>query len=65
MDLFQNLEIINSKVERVKDNATTCKKVKLELDTLLIIFIFLPFSSLSLSNYFNFLYPYTLKRYIV
>lgn len=37
MDLFQNLEIINSKVERVKDNATTCKKVKLELDTLLII----------------------------
>ena len=57
MDLFQNLEIINSKVERVKDNATTCKKVKLELDTLLIIFIFLPFSSLSLSNYFNFLYP--------
>lgn len=53
MDLFQNLEIINSKVERVKDNAATCKKVKLELDTLLIIFIFLPFSSLS--NYFNFL----------
>lgn len=63
MDLFQNLEIINSKVERVKDNATTRKKVKLERDTLLIIFIFLPFSSLS--NYFNFLYPYTLKRYIV
>lgn len=53
MDLFQNLEIINSKVERVKDNATTCKKVKLELDTLLFLFSCRSPLSLIILTFFN------------